>query len=63
MFKNSFCQLLVRRYREFEEVLFYTWLEKLLQSLEDEDSTIPCRLSLSPNALSPRAIATLKTQT
>ncbi|KAG2757556.1 hypothetical protein P692DRAFT_20867624 [Suillus brevipes Sb2] len=34
--------------------LVYTWLKKLLQSLEDEEYTIPCRLSLSPHALSPR---------
>ncbi|KAG2738917.1 hypothetical protein P692DRAFT_20882168 [Suillus brevipes Sb2] len=35
--------------------LVYTWLKKLLQSLVDEEYSIPCRLSLSPHAPSPRA--------
>jgi hypothetical protein len=53
--KSSFRQLLVRHYHEFEEDSFYTRLEKLLQSLEDEEYTIPCRLTLSPHAPLPRA--------
>jgi hypothetical protein len=52
--KSSFHQLLVRHFREFAEESVHTQLEKLLQSLEDEEYTIPCRLTLSPHAPSPR---------
>jgi hypothetical protein len=52
--KNSFHQLPVHRYREFEEDSFYTRLKKLLQSLVDENHTITYRLSPSPHAPSPR---------